>query len=134
MGNMTRTVLSSGTSSNRPRISARCSYRSQPSTQTVAPHVCVRLEGTAVTASPCDRFKNVHDVNLLAGMPRQDLNAHTAEFHSKESAPRMEGLVGAGEPLHADMGVYLRGADVGVAQHLLDGPQVGTAVKQVRRK
>ena len=38
------------------------------------------------------------------------------------------------EPLAVDMGVYLGGGDVGMAEHHLDGTEVGPLFKKVGRE
>jgi len=42
--------------------------------------------------------------------------------------------VGAAEAFDADVGVDLSGGDVGVAEHFLDGAEVGTVVEEMGRK
>jgi len=52
-------------------------------------------------------------------------------FNCKLSPPRVELLVNASEPPRIDMGVPLRRGDAGVAEHLLDMPQVDTTSHQM---
>src|SRR5947209_6029887 len=49
-------------------------------------------------------------------------------------APRMELLVDRSQILTIDVSVDLRRRDVGVAEHLLHGTEIGTALQQVRRE
>ena len=46
----------------------------------------------------------------------------------------MELLVNVTEMLIGDVGVYLRGSDVGVAEECLHGTEVGAVVEEVSRK
>ncbi len=46
-------------------------------------------------------------------------------------SPRVVLFVQQPEPLRPHVGIYLRGGDIGVPEHLLDGPQVGAPFEQV---
>src|SRR6266550_3401815 len=50
------------------------------------------------------------------------------------SRPRMGLMVHLLQPFHRRMSIHLRGAERGVAQQLLDGPQIGAGVEQMRRE
>src|SRR5688500_18776557 len=50
------------------------------------------------------------------------------------STPRMKLLVHASQKLAIDVGIDLRGRDVGVPKHFLDRPQVGAAFEKVGRE
>src|ERR1700741_5662812 len=49
-----------------------------------------------------------------------------------ESRPGMEPIVHGAQPRLEDVRVDLRRREIRVAQHHLDGPQVGAAIEQVR--
>src|SRR5205814_9991563 len=50
------------------------------------------------------------------------------------SRPRMGLVIHLLQPLHRRMSIHLRGAERGVAQELLHGPQIGAGVEQMRRE
>src|SRR5207253_11421291 len=50
------------------------------------------------------------------------------------SRPRMGLVVHLLQPFHRRMSIHLRGAERGVAQQLLNGPQIGAGVEQMRRE
>src|SRR2546427_5227602 len=50
------------------------------------------------------------------------------------SRPRMRLVVHLLQPFHRRMSIHLRGAERGVAQQLLNGPQIGAGVEQMRRE
>ena len=48
--------------------------------------------------------------------------------------PRMKLSMHGFKPLLVDMRIDLRGGNIGVAQHLLDDPQIGAVPEQMRRE
>ncbi len=50
---------------------------------------------------------------------------------SNRSAPGVEFIVGASDPVPGHVGVYLGGGDVGVSEHGLDRPEVRSSLQKV---
>ena len=94
---------------------------------------CVRSEpvtvhrNTAVRGSPDgETFASVRGMSAWMGCPRTKF--------PRGSGSRVELLMHAFEPRVIDVRVDLGGLDIGVAEHLLHHPQIGSAGEQVGRK
>lgn len=72
---------------------------------------------------------------LHHGQAREDLlNPPFSFVPDRSTTPPLSRLGGGDEPLDRDVHVSLGGGQAGVPEHLLDGPKISPALKQMRSR